>query len=66
VNCVMSFDGNVDGGNTLKARCHSVMLIDREGYARFGISRKVESKDGGPKVWIPWESDGTRQLREST
>ena len=46
-------DGTVDGRNTLEARRHSGMLVDLKGYAGLGITGKVGSQAGGPKVWVP-------------
>ena len=59
------FDGIVDGGNTLKARYHSIMRVDREGHPGFGVAGNVESQAGGPKVWVPRGSDGIRWLWEN-
>lgn len=63
--CVSCLDGIVDGGNTLKARCHSIVHVDREGHTRFGVAGKVEWQVGGPKVWVPRGSDGVRRLQEN-
>ena len=63
--CASCLDGIVDGGNTLKARCHSIVHVDREGHTRFGVAGKVEWQVGGPKVWVPRGSDGVRRLWEN-
>jgi hypothetical protein len=62
---VSYLDGIVDGGNTLKARYHSIMRVDYEGHPGLGVAGKVESPAGGPKVWVPRGSDGIRWLWEN-
>ena len=63
--CVSYLDGIVEGGNTLKTRCHSIVRVDRKGHTGFGVAGKVESQAGGPKVWLPRGSDGIRRLWEN-
>src|SRR5713101_8233364 len=57
--CVCWLDCIVGGENTLKARCHPFMLLNRGGYVRLGMAGEVGPWFRRSKVWFPRQhSDG--------